>query len=159
MLGFKSPGHAQRSLPTSGPIAEHFRPRRHRRSALTDRPERRHRCDAWQHVTSGSTAALGAEARWSCLFLCDEQVGKQYVDHVLRLAARDRMCVSSDLRPIGGLRTPRRGFILERQNDILDFGKTILLGVRSTDAPQARIVSQRKLDGPFVDWRKSPFLK
>jgi putative transposase len=29
MQGFKSPGHAQRFLSAYGPIAQHFRPRRH----------------------------------------------------------------------------------------------------------------------------------
>ena len=33
MQGFKSPGHAQRFLSAYGPIAQHFRPRRHRLSA------------------------------------------------------------------------------------------------------------------------------
>jgi hypothetical protein len=35
MQGFKSPGHAQRFLAAYGPIAQHFRPRRHRFAALT----------------------------------------------------------------------------------------------------------------------------
>jgi putative transposase len=33
MQGFKSPGHAQHFLSAYGPIAQHFRPRRHRLSA------------------------------------------------------------------------------------------------------------------------------
>jgi hypothetical protein len=33
MQGFKSAGHAQRFLAAYGPIAQHFRPRRHRFSA------------------------------------------------------------------------------------------------------------------------------
>jgi putative transposase len=33
MQGFKSPGQAQRFLSAYGPIAQHFRPRRHRLSA------------------------------------------------------------------------------------------------------------------------------
>jgi putative transposase len=33
MPGFKSPEHAQRFLSAYGPIAQHFRPRRHRLSA------------------------------------------------------------------------------------------------------------------------------
>ena len=33
MQGFKSPGHAQRFLSAYGPIAQHFRPRRHLLSA------------------------------------------------------------------------------------------------------------------------------
>jgi putative transposase len=39
MQGFKSPGHAQRFLSTYGPIAQHFRPRRHRFSAPAYRQE------------------------------------------------------------------------------------------------------------------------
>jgi putative transposase len=34
MQGFTSPGHAQRFLAAYGPIAQHFRPRRHRMSPL-----------------------------------------------------------------------------------------------------------------------------
>jgi putative transposase len=33
MLGFKSPGHTQRFVAAYGPITQHFRPRRHLRSA------------------------------------------------------------------------------------------------------------------------------
>ena len=40
--GFKSPGHAQRFLAAFGPIAHHFRPRRHRLSASAYRQELRH---------------------------------------------------------------------------------------------------------------------
>src|SRR6266508_3021202 len=39
MQGCKSPGHAQRFLPAYGPIAQHFRPRRHRLSAQDYRRE------------------------------------------------------------------------------------------------------------------------
>ena len=39
MQGFKSPGHAQRFLSAYGPIAQHFRPRRHRFSAPAYRQE------------------------------------------------------------------------------------------------------------------------
>jgi len=42
MQGFKSAGHAQRFLAAYGPIAQHFRPRRHRFSA----PEYRRSCRA-----------------------------------------------------------------------------------------------------------------
>ena len=58
-----------------------------------------------------------------------------------------------DLRSIGDLRTPRRGFILKHKNYIQDLGKVILLGVSRTDDPQERIVRERKLDRPFVDRR------
>ena len=40
MQGFKSPGHAQRFLSAYGPVAQHFRPRRHRFPASADRQER-----------------------------------------------------------------------------------------------------------------------
>jgi putative transposase len=40
MQGFKSPGHAPRLLAAYGPIAQHFRPRRHRFSASAYRQER-----------------------------------------------------------------------------------------------------------------------
>jgi len=39
MQRFKSPGHAQRFLAAYGPIASHFRPRRHQFSALAYRQE------------------------------------------------------------------------------------------------------------------------
>jgi putative transposase len=57
MQGFKSPGQAQRFLSTYGPIAQHFRPRRHRFSASAYRQEMRHRFHTWQDITSHSTAA------------------------------------------------------------------------------------------------------
>jgi putative transposase len=57
MQGFKSPGHAQRFLSAYGPIAQHFRPRRHRLSASGYRQEMRQRFDSWQDLTSLPTAA------------------------------------------------------------------------------------------------------
>jgi putative transposase len=54
---FKSPGHAQRFLSTYGPIASHFRPRRHRLSAPAYRQEMRQRFQAWQEITSSAMAA------------------------------------------------------------------------------------------------------
>jgi putative transposase len=56
MQGFKSPGHAQRFLSAYGPIAQHFRPRRHRLSAQAYRQEMVQRFQSWQEVT-GLTAA------------------------------------------------------------------------------------------------------
>jgi putative transposase len=44
MQGFKSAGHAQRFLAAYGPIAQHFRPRRHRFSAPEYRQVMRERC-------------------------------------------------------------------------------------------------------------------
>ncbi len=57
MQGFKSPAHAQRFLAAYGPIAQHFRPRRHRWSASAYRQEMRHRFDTWQDLTNLPTAA------------------------------------------------------------------------------------------------------
>ena len=57
LQGFKSPGHAPRFLSASGPMAQHFRPRRHRVPASAYRQERRHRFDTWQDLTSLPTAA------------------------------------------------------------------------------------------------------
>jgi putative transposase len=57
MQGFKSPGHAQRFLAAYGPIAQHFRPRRHRMAAVDYHREMRQRFDTWQAITSLPTAA------------------------------------------------------------------------------------------------------
>lgn len=57
MRRFKSPGHAQRFLAAYGPIAGHFRPRRHRLSATAYRATRAERCATWRAVTSTPTWA------------------------------------------------------------------------------------------------------
>jgi putative transposase len=57
MQGFKSPGHAQRFLAAYGPIAHHFRPRRHRFSAPEYRQEMRKRCQVWEEITGTGMAA------------------------------------------------------------------------------------------------------
>jgi putative transposase len=57
MQRFKSPGHAQRFLAAYGPIAQHFRPHRHRYSALAYRQEMRQRFETWQDITNLPTAA------------------------------------------------------------------------------------------------------
>jgi putative transposase len=57
MQGFKSPGHAQQFLAAYGPIAQHFRPRRHRLSASAYRHEMRQRFHTWQALTDLPTAA------------------------------------------------------------------------------------------------------
>jgi putative transposase len=49
---FKSPGHAQRFLSASGPIAQHFRPRRRRWSAPAYRHEMRTRFQSSQEITT-----------------------------------------------------------------------------------------------------------
>jgi putative transposase len=51
LQGFKSPGHAQRFLSAYGPIAQHFRPRRHHLSAQAYRQEMVQRFQSWQEVT------------------------------------------------------------------------------------------------------------
>jgi putative transposase len=57
MQGFKSPGQAQRFLSAYGPIAQYFRPRRHRLSAPAYRQEMSRRFDTWRDITNLSTAA------------------------------------------------------------------------------------------------------
>ena len=57
MQGFKSPGHAQRFLSTYGPIAQHFRPRRHLLSAANYRQEMRKRFESWAEITGTERAA------------------------------------------------------------------------------------------------------
>lgn len=56
MQGFKSPGHAQRFLAAYGPIAQHFRPRRHRLSAPTYRQVMIQRFQICQEI-AGTVAA------------------------------------------------------------------------------------------------------
>jgi putative transposase len=57
MQGFKSPGHAQRFLAAYGPIAQHFRPRRHRFSASAYRQEMQQRFQIWGEITGMGVAA------------------------------------------------------------------------------------------------------
>jgi putative transposase len=57
MQGFKSPGHAQRFLAAYGPIARHFRPRRHRMSAPEYRQEIQQRYQVWSEITGMRMAA------------------------------------------------------------------------------------------------------
>jgi len=47
----KSRGHAQRCLAAYGPIAGHFRPRRHHLTAEAYRQTRAERCAAWRAAT------------------------------------------------------------------------------------------------------------
>jgi putative transposase len=56
MQGFKSSGHAQRFLSAYGPIAQHFRPRRHRLSGPSFRQVIAQRFQIWHEVT-GTAAA------------------------------------------------------------------------------------------------------
>jgi putative transposase len=53
----KSPGHAQRFLSAYGPIAQHFRPRRHLLSASEYRHEMRQRFESWAEITGTERAA------------------------------------------------------------------------------------------------------
>jgi putative transposase len=55
--GFKSAGHAQRFLSAYGPIAQHFRPRRHLLSASVYRTEMRNRFASWAEITGTERAA------------------------------------------------------------------------------------------------------
>ena len=57
MQGFKSAGHAQRFLSAYGPIAQHFRPRRHLLSAPAYRQEMRKRFESWAEITGTERAA------------------------------------------------------------------------------------------------------
>ena len=57
MQGFKVPGHAQRFLAAYRPIAQHFRPCRHRLSASAYRQEMQQRFNTWREITSLPTAA------------------------------------------------------------------------------------------------------
>src|SRR5688572_2741122 len=57
MQRFKSPGHAQRFLSAYGPIAQHFRPRRHRFAAPAYRHEMKKRFQIWQEITTLALAA------------------------------------------------------------------------------------------------------
>ena len=57
MQGFKSAGHAQRFLSAYGPIAQHFRPRRHLLSASAYRQEMRNRFESWAEMTGTERAA------------------------------------------------------------------------------------------------------
>ncbi len=57
MRRFKSPGHAQRFLAAYGPIAAHFRPRRHRLTAAAYRQQRDRAHAIWREVTGVAAAA------------------------------------------------------------------------------------------------------
>jgi putative transposase len=57
MQGFKSPGHAQCFLSAYGPIAQHFRPRRHRLPAPAYRQAMALRFQSWQEITGTDMAA------------------------------------------------------------------------------------------------------
>src|SRR5262245_478234 len=57
MQGFKSAGHAQRFLSAYGPIAHHFRLRRHLLPAPGYRQELGQRFHTWQDITCLPTAA------------------------------------------------------------------------------------------------------
>ncbi len=57
MRRFKSPGHAQRFLAAYGPIASHFRPRRHRLTAAAYRETRAERFATWRVITGAPAMA------------------------------------------------------------------------------------------------------
>jgi len=53
---FKSPEHAQQFLTPFGPISDHFRPRRHRLSAVQDHTLLQTRFTIWREVTGLAAA-------------------------------------------------------------------------------------------------------
>jgi putative transposase len=57
MRRITSPGHAQRCLAASGPMAQHCRPRRRRDATPAYRQEMRQRFKTWQDITSLPPAA------------------------------------------------------------------------------------------------------
>jgi putative transposase len=57
MQRFKSPGHTQRFPSAYGPIAQHFRPRRHLLAAPAYRQEMRQRFQTWREITGTAKAA------------------------------------------------------------------------------------------------------
>src|SRR5215467_9332762 len=57
MQGFKSAGHAQRFLSAYGPIAQHFRLRRHLWFATEYRQEMHNRFERWADITGTKQAA------------------------------------------------------------------------------------------------------
>jgi len=57
MRRFTSPGHAQRFLAAYGPIASHFRPRRHRLTVAAYRQQRNRSFATWREVTGMSATA------------------------------------------------------------------------------------------------------
>ena len=57
MQRFKSSGDAQRFLSAYGPIAQHFRPRRHRFAAPVYRQELANRFQIWREITNLALAA------------------------------------------------------------------------------------------------------
>ena len=57
MQRFRSPGHAQRFLSAYRPIAQHFRPRRHRFSAPAYRQEMQKRFQSGREITTPALAA------------------------------------------------------------------------------------------------------
>ena len=57
MRRFKGLGHAQRFLAAYGPIASHFRPRRHRLTAAAYREHRARAHAIWGEVTGVAAAA------------------------------------------------------------------------------------------------------
>ena len=57
MQGFKSAGQAQRFLAAYGPIAQHFRPKRHWLPAPEYRQEMGQRFQIWQEIMGTAMAA------------------------------------------------------------------------------------------------------
>jgi hypothetical protein len=62
MQRLKSPSHAQRFLAAYGPIAQHFRPRRHLLTASAYHQEMRQCFQMWRETTSTARAVYGTSA-------------------------------------------------------------------------------------------------
>jgi putative transposase len=84
MQGFKSPRHAQRFPAAYGPIASHFRPRRHRLLAPQYRHEMTQRFHTWKGITSLPTAAYRLRLKPSYVFLSVDHSDRQHIDNALR---------------------------------------------------------------------------
>jgi putative transposase len=67
MRRFKSPGQAQRFLSADGPIASHFRPRRHPLPARDYRREMGQRFQTWREITGMAIAVESQNAMLHCV--------------------------------------------------------------------------------------------
>jgi hypothetical protein len=77
MQGFASAGHAQRFLSAYGPIAQHFRPRRHLLSVLAYREEMKNRFARWPKSRAQSKrrkSRVGRMQAEKCLLLPGDDI-------------------------------------------------------------------------------------
>ena len=70
LQGLESAGHARRLLSTDGPMAQHFRPRRHLWSAAAYRQEMRKRCASWAARTGTQRGCLQGGEDWEETLTC-----------------------------------------------------------------------------------------